>query len=34
MMRHTHPTLTLPLGFEVCVDFNQQQVEVIEPLLP
>ena len=28
---HTHPMLTLPLGLRVSVDFDAQQVEVIEP---
>ena len=30
---HTHPMVTVPLGLRVCVDFDRQQVEVVEPWL-
>ena len=30
---HTHPMLTMPLGVEVTVDFDREQVEVTEPWL-
>ncbi len=30
---HTHPMLTLPLGATLAIDFDQQQVALIEPWL-
>lgn len=28
---HTHPMLTMPIGLQICADFDQKQITLIEP---